>query len=322
MLPGMMGLRLNPPPETAITMFIGGSSGMWRTQDGTNFTRSAYGAIISANGLATNGSRTVAVAGGNVVRYTDNFSSWTAVTPPSTGGTRGLNGILWTGTAFIAWGSLTDRIIRSTDGATWTERTTAQPNSNGTFDGGTLLPGGRIVIYGNDGSGATSRMSYSDDDGLTWTLVSTTSATTLHGRGVWLSGKLYIAGQISASPNGGVWSWANTTSAPVLERNFGESGTPRGIAYNGSTLILHTGSSERIWTSSDGSTWTKRTALGFNIFPNTPFLWNGAALVAGYNLTSPTRARSLFSTDFSNFSLGTIDDASADSPVGYGGLSA
>lgn len=245
------------------------------------------------NASASNGSKVVAVGNaGAILSSVDAGLSW--ITEIS--GTRdALHSIVWNGSKFVTVGS-NGTILTSTDGVAWTTVRTDR-NSQHLFEviavgstfvsvgyGGTILTstngeswtaqtvpaanvadylqgitwnGTQYVVVGNSGSGGGDSVMTSPD-AITWT-------TQTSGNTNWLYGVAWDSNnsRFVAVGDGVVMDSADAVTWTV-------QGPPAGLTYyyfqdviwDGQFIAVGSGSSDygRIITSSDGITWTARTA--------------------------------------------------------------
>ena len=137
---------------------------------------STCGASIQWEGGVASGNGVLVILGGDGVacRSTDNGATWTA---HQTGGTIDSR-LVWTGTEFVSWGSVSNqrRLIRSPDGMTWTSTATAsRRNGVPVAGGGPLIgavarsPSGTFVAAnGGWQTWYTSQRFFRSTDGVTW----------------------------------------------------------------------------------------------------------------------------------------------------------
>lgn len=137
---------------------------------------SACGANIQWEGGVASGNGVLVILGGDGVacRSTDNGVTWTVHQTSATIDSR----LLWTGTEFMTWGSVSNqrRVIRSPDGMTWTSTATSLRRNGAPVSGGGPLigavarsPGGTFVaVNGGWQTWYTSQRFYRSNDGLTW----------------------------------------------------------------------------------------------------------------------------------------------------------
>lgn len=251
-------------------------------------------------GSITAGSRLVVVGIATPINIpqADPFSSFTVfglnsapitvtgmpVTSQSSGTGNNLNGVVWSGTQFVAVGEA-GTVLTSPNGETWTSRSSGTANS--------LLAvawaGGKFVaVGGNSGTALTS------SDGITWTKQDL-SGINLGGlpwilSGVASSGTQFAAvGTVSGfsaseviltSPDGVTWtarSYMATAHAGL-----------RAIASSGTRFVAVGGSGE-ILSSADGITWTAQSSG--TTFGLDSVVWSGTQFVVGGDggtvLTSP-----------------------------------
>lgn len=137
---------------------------------------SVCGANIQWEGGVASGNGVLVILGGDGVacRSTDNGVTWTV---HQTGGTVDSR-LLWTGTEFMTWGSVSNqrRVLRSPDGMTWTTTATslrrngAPVAGNGPLIGAVARSPGGVFVAVNGGwqTWYTSQRFYRSADGVTW----------------------------------------------------------------------------------------------------------------------------------------------------------
>lgn len=237
---------------------VGNGGVIYTSPDAETWTAQTSGAANNFSGVHFFGGRYVATSiTSNETRYSDNGTSWTAVT----GLTAGVRDVHHNGTnLWVAVGS-TGAIYSSPDGITWTSRTSGvTANLNGVH-----FADGLWVVVGNAGTVVTS------PDGITWTDRAATSGTTqtisevnfFNGFWYWVGNNANI-GQITTASLVANATWTLRSSAVIANL--------QGIATNGTRLLV-CGLSDAIATSDDGTTFTSRTGNAAQL--------NGAAFGAG-----------------------------------------
>ncbi|MBN2414821.1 T9SS type A sorting domain-containing protein [bacterium] len=210
--------------------------------------------------------------------------TWNAVGPYNVGGrTRALG--IDINNNYILAGGVSGGMYRSTDGgATWTNTTNPGALHSSTCICQDTRSGKTATWYygtgeytGNSASGGGAYYSgdgifKSTDQGLTWTLLNSTSSSTPHSFDsffdyIWRvvvdqsnasQDEVYAAtyGTIQKSTNGG-FSWTPVLSSSSPYSNFTDVAiTSNGVLY--ATLNSY-GSSRGIWRSTDGTNWTNIT---------------------------------------------------------------
>lgn len=215
----------------------------------------------------------------NATRYSDNGTTWTAVT----GLAANVQDVYHNGTNLwvaVGGGGI---IYSSADGITWTSQTSGvAQNLNGVH-----FADGLWVAVGNSGTVVTS------PDGTTWTDRTANSGTTQNIQEVnFFNGKFYYCHVLSGIfENTAANIVANVT---WTQRSSNVNSDLRGIAHNGSRLLI-CGSSGAITTSEDGITFTSRTGnattLNGAAFGNGTYVVvgnaaNGSGLIATINPTT------------------------------------
>jgi len=140
-------------------------------------------------------------------------------------------------------------ILTSSDGISWTERTSGTTNNLY----GVTYGGGLVLTVGDNGTILTS------SDGSTWT--SRTSGITDNLYGVTYGGGLFVTvgynGTILTSSDGTTWANTSANKRTTL-RYFSKPDAPHlyGVTY-GDGLFVTVGGNATVFTSSDGTTWTE-----------------------------------------------------------------
>jgi hypothetical protein len=140
-------------------------------------------------------------------------------------------------------------ILTSSDGISWTERTSGTTNNLY----GVTYGGGLVLTVGDNGTILTS------SDGSTWT--SRTSGITNNLYGVTYGGGLFVTvgdnRTILTSSDGTTWANTSANKRTTL-RYFSKPDAPHlyGVTY-GDGLFVTVGGDATIFTSSDGTTWTE-----------------------------------------------------------------
>ena len=140
-------------------------------------------------------------------------------------------------------------ILTSSDGISWTERTSGTTNNLH----GVTYGGGLVLTVGDNGTILTS------SDGSTWT--SRTSGITNNLYGVTYGGGLFVTvgdnGTILTSSDGTTWANTSANKRTTL-RYFSKADAQHlyGVTY-GDGLFVTVGGDATIFTSSDGTTWTE-----------------------------------------------------------------
>ena len=177
---------------------------------------------------------------------------------------------MWTLGGFSS--ALSNEVYSSTDGATWTLRTTTGIFSARDNFAAAVLNGTIYVIGGNTGSGAVGDL-YSSTDGVTWQLVSTSTALPArYGHtAVVLNGAIYVIGGMGTSGRlNDVWKFDGTDWSQVADgggTRFSARFRHVSYAYNGKLWVAsgddgsangYGGLLSDVWYSSDsGATWTQ-----------------------------------------------------------------
>jgi len=180
---------------------------------------------------------------------------------------------MWTLGGFSS--ALSNEVYSSTDGATWTLRTTTGIFSARDNFAAAVLNGKIYVIGGNTAGGAVGDL-YSSTDGVTWQLVSTSTALPArYGHtAVVLNGAIYVIGGMGTSGRlNDVWKFDGTDWSQVASgggSRFSARYRHVSYAYNGNLWVAsgddgsangYGGLLSDVWYSSDsGATWTQASA--------------------------------------------------------------
>lgn len=165
------------------------------------------------------------------------MENWTT---QNSGSDQDLNDVVWNGSIFVAVGNY-GKIITSSDGITWTSRTSGTTTSN--FEKIYWLGGKFIAVGGADGGTMAVSSSY---DGIYWNYSSGLPGGAFK-YAAWNGTHYIIAGS-----SGNVWrsndavTWSYVTNLNLC----------RSLIYANSIFVLLTDTD--IKTSTDGVTWTSR----------------------------------------------------------------
>jgi hypothetical protein len=250
----------------------------WTVKDPSSGTNDAwkgvtFGTRFVAVGDATTAGDAVMISGPNDLNLTSASSSWTART--AAGDNDYWNAVTYNGSNLfvaVASGSSGDHVITSPDGVTWTVRSAVGDNDywnsvafgTSTFVAVGLAGADQVMTSGN---------------GTTWT------GRSPYGANAW-TGVVYGGGQYVAVACGYYNSCnTNTTYNRVMTSPYGTAWTGRtaagdndewmSVAYGTSTFVAvgwgssgvldgRGSSGDHVMTSTDGTTWTARTAAGDN----------------------------------------------------------
>jgi hypothetical protein len=200
--------------------------------------------------------------------------------------TADFRGVTWSGTQFVTVGGFSGTIFTSSDGATWTEQTSGNPNPLNSVAWG----GNQFVAVGGSGTVLTS------PDGVTWT--SRNSGTTASLSDVIWSGQQFVAVGTSYDSSTG-YTGTILTSSDGVNWTITLPGTNvyiYQVTWSGSQFVAVGGlggsgspNTNVILTSTDGVTWSSRTAGTSNQLLGVS--WSGTQFVivgmGGTVLTSP-----------------------------------
>src|SRR5574337_781048 len=213
--------------------------------------------------------------------------TWATTSDPLGGG-KAIDAIAYNGAGtFVAVGD-SGAIATSSDGASWTSRTSPFGSSAVLS---VIYAGGQFVAAAQDKKVATS------PDGITWTLrrnagASMTNAVITYGAG------LYIVFEDTnyVTSSDGI-SWSSSSALPAGAGGIG------GAAY-GAGLFVAGDSGAKFFTSPDGSTWTTHTTSETTAV-------HGIAFAAGLFVADRKSTRlnsSHHSISYTSRTSGTSDD--------------
>jgi|GEM_PF-1042883 len=238
--------------EWVDSLFVaaGASGTLLTSPDGITWTaRSSGTSVYALTTVAHNDEVIVAMSTQTVHTSTDGVT-WTSQPLTTASGTK----MVWTGTRFVAVGSLVTRT--SPNGSNWTSAT-----GTGLSTLGVTWTGTRLVATGTSGTIVVS------SDGDSWTSARSGFTGALNDI-IWDGGRFLTigsgAGSVMASPDGETWTTLSPGSLPTFND----------IVWTG-TQYVAVGSSSTVRTSPDGVSWTARTA--------------GSGLVFNGVAASPTR---------------------------------
>lgn len=159
-------------------------------------------------------------------------------------------GLIWNRSKWIAVGEGTYTMAFSTDGINWTglNATTTPASPFGTVNTGYGIAWGKSISTWV-ALGSTPYISYSTDNGNSWT----TSSTPFNSRGTvaawnrtnWLAVGLDSIYNLASSTNGVTWS--GVLNNIFVSANF------RGVVWNGNRWVV---TSDLLSTSTDGVNWS------------------------------------------------------------------
>ena len=213
----------------------------WTTR--TSPTTNTWQAVTYGNDLFV----AVSTSGvGNRIATSEDGVQWTSRKSP---GDNNWFGVAYGNLTYVAVSTTgSDCVMTSSNAKDWTLRSSADDNllwrgvAYGVVNGV-----GRFV--GVSQSSSVSNIMYSDNNGVTWTLVNTGISVgwfrIAFGNGVFVVTS--NATQFATSPDGINW----TTRTPPIS-------TPRGITFGGGLFVIvcSTAATNKLFTSRDGVTWT------------------------------------------------------------------
>jgi len=146
-------------------------------------------------------------------------------------------------------------ILTSSDGISWTKRTSVTTNNLY----GVTYGNSTFVTVGDNGTILTS-----SDNGTTWTNKRTSSVTTNNLYGVTYANSTFVTvgdnATILTSSDGTTWTNTSTNKRTLRYFSKAETNNLYGVTY-GDGLFVVVGGDATIFTSSDGTTWTERDGL-------------------------------------------------------------
>lgn len=264
-----------------------------RTVPNSTWNDVAYG--------ASGGFVAVQSTSGNVALNSSAGTTWNSV-PLNAGGTSFMDVCYGTALGYMAVTSTGIPSI-STDGQTWTQKTTLT-----SLNSVACTPSGSIYVGYSTGGGGTL---YSTTDGVTWTSRFATNGTALRVR--WCNDKFIAISYYSSQPVGnrvywsydGIkWNWADsgTVNSDGVNTNYGivaqdvtyGNGMYVGVGY-GHTAIYPPTSAETngsLW-STDGVVWYPAQNMP------TRAIWTGVAYGNGVFVAVAKRHRNVIGTGYS-----------------------
>ncbi len=198
-------------------------------------------------------------------------TTWITKTSPVT---NFLNGVVWSGTQFVAVGN-NGIILTSADGSTWVSRASGSTEALNNI----AWSGNKYVVVGGwYGSILTSA------DGITWTKTSS-GVSKFFKKVIWGNNQFVAVGMgaIMTSPDGITW----------IQRTVSTTNEISNVVWTGSQFIAIGGSNGAVsLTSADGITWVSNTGLS-SVYNGMMFglAWNGNKVIAngwGGTLASST----------------------------------
>lgn len=229
--------------------------------------------IVTNNTATTlNIGRTVVVGSGtNTIAYNDFNGSGSYVGIGASVFTTSGNGIVWTGTRFVAVGDGNNTVAWSNDGITWNGLAFAIIASSGK---GVATNGIRTVVVGQGSN--TIAWAYDTTSAASYTLLGATIFSTQGNAVAWNGNMWLAAGQgtntLAYALDTGSFSWTGLGTS-----TFSTAG--RGLCWAGSQWVAVGSGTNTIATSTDGLTWT---GLGTTTFTTqaSAVAWNGYLTVA------------------------------------------
>ena len=277
------------------------------SSDGATWTKRESGAALNVLYDVTYGNGIFIAVGdtglgstGTILTSPDG-TAWTARDSKTT---KGLSGITYGNSTFVAVGS-GGAVITSPDGITWTERI-----SGATVDLSRVSYGGNTFIaVGDSGTILTS------PDGVTWTLQK--SQTTVKLRSIIYTGNTFVAvgdaGTTLASSDGKAWS----SRASGISRNITGVATGNNtiiVAGDGGTILQSNSFSTCSYTLSPAGKTFSASAGADAISVTTSLTnctWNTAILSGASSWISVTSGSSGTGSGTVNYSVAVNSDASA-----------
>jgi hypothetical protein len=260
------------------------------------------------NDIAWSGSTYVAVGfdptessgatGTPIIDVSADMTTWTRVAAPSTSAYREeLDGIVWTGTRFVAVGSDNDGgvVLTSDDGRSWS-RTHGPGGVSAAWNGHRLVAVGRAI----GPSPNTQPAVWWSDNGLTWNYTTIDSSYLLTAV-AWDGARFVAAGRIHAdpdravivtSPDGVAWEWNQTSVSDSLVAVTSQFGTTVAVGVNGAVLTQTCSAGEPSYVPAtahlsglNGSSW--RTDLEVHNPGSAPIAYTVDMLVRDADNSAP-----------------------------------
>lgn len=301
---------LNSPAVTSISPSSGAPNITFVQIHGSNFPSSPSGVTATYCGRSINVQASTSTQVTVKIPYmasckspiTLTTAAGSTNTPPFTVLNK-FRSVAYSGSVFVVTGDY-GTILTSTDGISWTPRTTGQDPLIGAFNASNWN-GSQFMISGDNGR------TYRSPDGVSWGAV--TSAGIGTQSLIW-SGSQYMVsgngGTLMTSPDGGTWTSVSPSNNDIYYS----------LAYSGSHYVV---AGQNVnYRSGNGTSWTAITS---------PFdskrravAWNGSSFTivgpAGAFLTSSDGVNWLQSTMGQSFNLYAIASAGTDFvAVGFSG---
>jgi hypothetical protein len=277
-----------------------GSAGTnWGAWSAVLYTGSGYVAVASSR----------AAASFNAM-YSSNGTSWTGATMPGSGGSEGSwTSLAISGSTIVAVSTVGTFVATSVNaGASWTARTAAENNTWVRVRYSSEIS--KFVAISSNGS----HRAMSSSDGITWANAATVTTN------VWSQFEIAVGVMVVTDASGAVMTSIDSTTWTVASGSAAGSlstfGTPESVLWVSALSLFVAVSSDgtdRAASSTDGSSWTMRTAAEANTWRD--LAWNGTTLVA---VASSGTHRVMTSTNGTSWSTATAAAANSWRAIAYG----
>jgi photosystem II stability/assembly factor-like uncharacterized protein len=216
---------------------------------------------------------------GNIVRSTDNGTTWDNATSSTA---YRLQGVTFGNNTFVGVG-IYGNIVRSTDNGSTFENPTSLPVGQYTGNSPLKYEG---VTFGNDtfvAVGRNGKIVRSTDNGSSWDNATTDNSTAKDLNGVTFGNNTFVAvgdyGNVVRSTDNGT-TWDNATSENT--QNFEE------ITFGNNTFVAVSRKGRIFWSTDNGSTFTyansTQLSLGYTIYLFGVTFGNNTFVAVGYEI--------------------------------------
>lgn len=245
-----------------------------KSTDGETWSAGTFPSSATWRGAGTNGSRVVVLSTGTSALYSDNGTTWTAVSKTSGSTTQ----VIWDGTRFISTqtvGGTSGGILTSTDGTSWNSLSNINSRQSIAYDGS-----GRYIATRTASNAAVSTCTTDPTVSGNWSDVTMPStsvwASIVYGSGRWVA---FIDGSstYAHSTNGTTWTTASLGGGGT---NFGSQGQAKATFANGKFYYGSKSSQLGLFSSINGTTWTAQEIVSSsNLYRVTTWSTDGGKLL-------------------------------------------
>ena len=236
---------------------VGDNGAIITSPDGEIWTARDSGTTLSLAGVAWGNGTFVAVGGDpatntGIVLTSPTGETWTSHAP---GVAHSLSGVAWGNGTFVAVGQ-GGAILTSPTGESWTSRTSGTTNEQL----GVAWGVGKFVAVGNDAATCGGRI-YTSTTGESWTSPFSWSGNPLMGVACSAAACVAVGSNIFSTSGTALYS----TTGSSWTATYAGPDSLYGVAWGNGYFTAVGGSSAgapRIYTSTDGQTWTPRTVTG------------------------------------------------------------